>query len=388
MTEEGGTREPAPAGPVNRKAGWYRDRKTGQRRFWNGVVWTDLSDVITPYAVEPTGPPERAASTALAGRDLSRRAKIIGLSVTVVVLVVAILLVISLVNSDTGPVSSNDTAVSPSFSSDTEFPTLPSVTATSPFQSTTTSSSTSSTTVSGSPLTTSPVGTSPAVTAPPVTTELPNPAKNVAIIGDSITKLAEHNLEHALHGYNLVMDAVGGTTMADHLQKIKSIESDGQPRDWVIELGSNDALPEQANPNWAKDFANEVAALQTQRCVVFVTVNPQFGTIASGINRAIAGAVATHANFHSFDWGNIEYRKPQWLWSDHIHPSKSGVVELTKLDRKAIRDSSGSLTRRRASPSISVVVEDLRPDLGRGLVESTMSAWVVKAEKLRARVMR
>ena len=153
----------------------------------------------------------------------------------------------------------------------------------------------------------------------------------MAIIGDSITALAENNLEHALHQYNVVIDAVGGTTMADHLQKIESIESDGQPRDWVIELGTNDALPEPSNPNWATDFANEVTAVQTQRCVVFVTVNPRFGSIALGINGAIAATVATHPNFHSLDWGDIELRKPQWLESDGIHPSKSGIVELTKL---------------------------------------------------------
>lgn len=341
MPDEGVPGEPAPAGPVNRKAGWYRDRKTGQRHFWNGVAWTDLSDFVTSYAVEPTPPKAPDSSPAVADQDLSRRAKIIGTAVTAVVLVAASLLIISLVDPGTAPTSTSDTVASPSFSSNADSPTGPSVTTTSPFESTTTSSSTSSTTVSGGPQTTSPNGTSLAVAPPPATSEVPNPAGNVAIIGDSITELAGHDLDHALRQYDLIIDAVGGTTMADHLQKIESIESDGKPRDWVIELGTNDALPAHANPNWTTDFANEVAALQTQRCVVFVTVNPHIGTIATGLNGAIAGAVATYANFHSLDWGDIEHRKPQWLDPDGIHPSTSGAAELTRLYRSAIRDCQG-----------------------------------------------
>jgi lysophospholipase L1-like esterase len=338
MTDEGVAGEPAAPGPSSRKAGWYRDRKTGQRRFWNGVAWADLSDAITPFTVEPApAAPAPARASAVPGKGIDRRDKIFGSSVAVVALILAILLVIGLVNSGSTPVSTNDTTASPS--SDADFPTLPSVTTTSPFESTTTSAST---TVPESPGGPSPTVTRAGVSPPPVTSpEVPNPAGNVAIIGDSITVLAASNLAHALHQYNVTFDSVSGTTMAAHLQKIEAIESDGQPRDWVIELGTNDALPERSNPNWASDFANEVAALQTQRCVVFLTVNPLFGSIALGINGAIAGAVATHPNFHSLDWGDIEFRKPQWLDSDGIHPSKSGVVEMTKLDHQAIRDCQG-----------------------------------------------
>jgi lysophospholipase L1-like esterase len=329
MTDEGVAGEPAAPGPTSRKAGWYRDRKTGQRRFWNGVAWVDLSDAITPFTVEPAPALAPSPSPAVTGKKIDRRPKIIGSSVGVVVLILAILLVISLVNSGTSPVPTNDTAASPLLRSDADFPTLPSVTTTSPFESTTTSPSTA--------VPESPGGTSPAVTSP----EVPNPAGNVAIIGDSITALATSDLTHTLRHYSLIIDAVGGTTMVEHLQKIEAIESDGQPRDWVIELGTNDALPEPSNPNWASDFANQVAALQTQRCVVFLTVNPHFGSIALGINGAIAGAVAAHPNFHLLDWGDIEFRKPQWLDPDGIHPSKSGAVEMAKLDHQAIRDCQG-----------------------------------------------
>ena len=343
MTDGGSTGGP-PADPINRKAGWYRDRKTGQRRFWNGVAWSELSDAITPFSVEPTHPTAPTTETGQTPppglrKRLARRPELIGSVVAVVVLVAATLLGISLYKWGNAPVSTTAATVPPSLPSDADFPTLPSETTTSPFDTTTTSSSVSTSPgggAAGSPTTTV---TGPGATTPPVSiSEPPNPDRNVAIVGDSITVLVASDLAHVLHGYQLIFDAKSSTTMAEHLQNIEQIASDGQPRDWVIELGTNDAFPTRANPHWASDFANEVGALQTQRCVVFLTVNPRFGSVATGLNGAIASAVATHANFHSLDWGDIEFRKPEWLASDGIHPSKSGIVELTKLEHKAIHD--------------------------------------------------
>ncbi len=168
---------------------------------------------------------------------------------------------------------------------------------------------------------------------------MPSPPQTpaaVAIIGDSITALAKTALEHTFHGYDLFIDAVGGTRMADHLPTIERVASDGRPRDWVIELGTNDAVRPPINVNWASDFADEVTALKGQRCVVFVSVNPKLGPISVGIDDAIAGAVATHPNFHLIDWGDIEFRKPQWLLPDGIHPSKSGIAELARLEHRAV----------------------------------------------------
>jgi lysophospholipase L1-like esterase len=163
----------------------------------------------------------------------------------------------------------------------------------------------------------------------------------LAIIGDSITALARAALEHSFRHYDLLIDAVGGTRMADHLPTIERVESDGLPRDWVIELGTNDALRAPINLNWPSDFANEVTALQAQACVIFVTVNPKLGPISSGIDDAIATAVASHPNFHSLDWGTIEFRKPQWLRADDIHPSESGIAELAKLEHQAVLGCQG-----------------------------------------------
>jgi lysophospholipase L1-like esterase len=168
-----------------------------------------------------------------------------------------------------------------------------------------------------------------------------SPAANVAVVGDSITALARSDVIRDLHQDNLYLDAIGGTTMAEHLSKIEEVAGDGQQWDWVVELGSNDALPEPSNPNWASDFAHEVAALQNQRCVVFVTVNPRFGAIATGIDQAIATAVTSHPNFHTLDWGDIEFRKAGWLRPDGIHPTTAGAAELAKLMRQSIHGCQG-----------------------------------------------
>jgi len=199
--------------------------------------------------------------------------------------------------------------------------------------------------------TTSQIGA--ATTAPPTTgigsLEAASPAfassasapANIAIFGDSIAQIATPDLTRALRSDNALIDAVGGTTMADHLPKIEQVASEGKTRDWVIELGTNDAIYDHENPNWPSDLANEVAALQTQQCVVFVTINPRVGPMSISIDEAIASAVASHSNFHSLDWGDIEFNKAKWLLPDGIHPSKSGSSEFAKLVKQAILGCPG-----------------------------------------------
>jgi len=199
--------------------------------------------------------------------------------------------------------------------------------------------STTSTSISDpgatAPAVTGPAVTGPAVTGPAVT----GPVTNVAIIGDSISQMAAHDLTRTLRHYNVTVDAKGGTTMADHFLTIENLANDGQPRDWVIELGTNDVLAR--SPNLASDFANEVAVLQGQACVWFVTVNTRLGPVSMDFNDGIANAVASHANFHMLDWGSIEFHNSQWLQSDGLHPSKYGDAELAKLEHKAIIGCQG-----------------------------------------------
>jgi hypothetical protein len=335
MTDEHVPSGPSAREPTTREVGWYRDRKTGRRSFWNGVAWTDLADAITPLTLEPepVTPAPLAPPPVVPKKAFDRRAKLIAASAAVGVVILAIVLGLVLTNTGTAHVATKTTVPSPASAPGTSATTVPTAATTAPLGST----STTALTVTGTP-----GGTGPTVTSPPVTSpEISNPEGNVAIIGDSITVLLETDLFRVLHHYDLTIDAVKGSTMAYHLPRIEQLTGDGQPRDWVIELGTNDAYHENPNPNWASDFANEVAALQTQRCVVFLTVNPRLGSVASGLNDAIASAVASHPNFHAVDWGDIEFRNPRWLQSDGIHPTKAGALELTKLDHQAIRGCQG-----------------------------------------------
>jgi lysophospholipase L1-like esterase len=336
MTQEGGQNGFPATGPAGDKPGWYRNRASGQRRYWNGSAWSDLADAITPFTFEPAppaAPPPPPAEdppsppSAAQGRSFDKRTQLIGLSVAAVIVFLAVMGLITL-NNKSAPLSTSQSPPSTSLPSGTTV-TTPITTTTSSLDPTTTSVPPATTTTFPNPGTAGPGGTSPLVG---------NAVTKVAIIGDSISKLAEPDLTHALREYTLVIDAVGGTTMSEHLSTIEAIEGDGQNLDWVVELGTNDAL--KGNDNWSSDFTNEIGALQTQRCVVLVTVNPRFGPISTGINEGIANAVATHANFHSLDWGNIELRNPQWL-SDGIHPSKSGRAELAKLEHRAILGCQG-----------------------------------------------
>jgi hypothetical protein len=329
MTEEGAPAGASSDAPAAGKAGWYRDRNTGQRRFWNGSAWTDLASAITASTVAPPLPNGPRPPPAAEVEADDKRIKRIALAASAALVVLVALIAVLVSHNPTENVSTSAT-----------FETLPRsafAPGTTPVRTPTTTSNPLATLATAPPTTAlaSSGGPSPAIAS------AGRPTNNVAIVGDSIFALAEGEIARYLHQYNLYVDAVGRTTMAEHLSKIQSVVNDGQPRDWVIELGTNDALPEPANPNWASDFANEVAALQTQPCVVFVTVNPRLGPISTGIDQAIAGAVAAHPNFHSLDWGNIEFHRSKWLESDQLHPTESGAVELAKLTHKAILNCQG-----------------------------------------------
>jgi hypothetical protein len=333
---------PKASDPTGRKVGWYRDRATGQRRLWNGTEWVDLAHLVTPFtfdAAEPAEapplPPAPVPPPSLASRwrATDKYTRWFLSSAAAVVVILAI--VVSVVPSGPKPVSlaAGTLPTSP----------RPADPAAGGAEPTTTTDQTSTTTTPVTTTTASTTTTGAAATAAGGSTPVPSTSSSsipgsddVAIIGDSITELSAPDIQRALRDYNVYIDAAGGTKIAQHLANIQQLAGDGQPRDWVIELGTNDALGE--NPDWANDFASEVTAVQAQPCVVFVTVNPSLGSVADGIDGAISAAVASHPNFHLLDWGDMEFRNPDWLMYDHIHPSISGRMELAKLEKRAIDD--------------------------------------------------
>lgn len=319
MTEVPGAGEDAGEAAPTRKVGWYRDRNTGKRQFWNGVSWIDVAGAVTAFTVEPPRRSTPAQAHAVGpGNARDRQLKALVGAGAVLVVVAAVVLGVVLSNKGTtAPRRATSPTVVPA---DTP--------ASSPSASTTPS-------VSGSFSTTTIGSVTGAGGVPASTTASPTSAPHsIVLVGDSITVRAGPDIEHVLRGYRVIFDAVDGSTMAQHLATIDGIEAKGGPFDWIVELGTNDAG--LANANWASDFSNEVSALESQPCVVFVTVNSKLGPISTGIDAAITTAVALHPNFRALDWGNIEFRKPHWLTADGIHPTKSGEAELARLVHKAV----------------------------------------------------
>ncbi len=290
------------------------------------MAWIDVARSVVPFTYEPEPeleeppPPPRPWWTRVSGRT-----RIVAASGAVTA-VAAIVLVTSIGSTPVqlsagravGPARKPAVAVSGS-SGD-------------PLSTSSSSGTSTSSTTPSSATSTSPTTLPTATGTDPIAGTGQTPAK-VAIIGDSITELSEPADRRVLRQFDPYIEAVGGTTISQHLATIEQLVADGQPRDWIIELGTNDALG--SNPNWSSDFATEVSALQGQACVVFVTVNPRLGPVATALDQAIDAATA-NPSFHLLDWGDIEFRKPGWLLYDDIHPSKSGSEELAHLEYRAI----------------------------------------------------
>lgn len=171
----------------------------------------------------------------------------------------------------------------------------------------------------------------PIASTPPV---LGHTQKTLAIVGDSITYISGGAISREFKHYSIHFMAHVGATMAEMFPAVQSLASTS-PRAVIIELGTNDAYTN--NAGWHDAFVNEENAVVSQRCVVFLTVSPNLGTIATDINQSISDAVTTHTNFHVLDWGDIEFTNPLWVRPDEIHPTALGEGELAILERQAVK---------------------------------------------------
>jgi len=161
------------------------------------------------------------------------------------------------------------------------------------------------------------------------------------VVGDSISFMTAPAVDEALRGTawrDVDVHGVPGIRMAGQLPYIESQLA--KPTNWVIELGTNDALGN--NPNWAGDFANEVNALAAERCVVLVTVGitPPLEPMADQINASIYSAATTHEDFHVLD-SSVIYTNPALIGADQVHPTSAGEQELALLIKDAVRSDCG-----------------------------------------------
>jgi len=160
--------------------------------------------------------------------------------------------------------------------------------------------------------------------------------RTVGIVGDSISYISAGTIGLEFeHHFWVEFNAGVGMPMSAMLPALKSLAAT-KPYALIVELGTNDAYG--GNTNWSNDFVNEKNAVLSQRCVVFITVSPKLGPIATGINLSISNAArSNHRHFHVLDWGDIEFTDPSWVGADQIHPTAAGRTELATLELHAIQ---------------------------------------------------
>jgi len=158
--------------------------------------------------------------------------------------------------------------------------------------------------------------------------------RTVDVVGDSITYLSSPEIRRSLSSYSYTIRATEGDTMDQMFPAIQELSAD-PARDWVVELGTNDAR--EIGGDWSASYAQEVAALQPEPCVLLVTVNPRIGARAALIDRDMDWTALTNHHVHLLDWGTLEWDSPRWVDPDGIHPTAKGSAELAKLIRLALR---------------------------------------------------
>jgi lysophospholipase L1-like esterase len=159
--------------------------------------------------------------------------------------------------------------------------------------------------------------------------------------------MSSTNIGTDLHAsYYVEIDAVIGTTLGDQLPIVQTMARTEAPADWIINLGTNDALlANEGHPtDWHKNLTALVKAVG-YACVILTTVNINadntYGTsaVAAEINNDLAFlAHVDPQHFHLLDW-NALVQNPahgDWLWVDRVHPSDLGRQKLADLYRQAL----------------------------------------------------
>lgn len=168
---------------------------------------------------------------------------------------------------------------------------------------------------------------------------MPGPA--VYVVGDSITYLSQTAIADALSraGYTPTISATPGVKIEQSLANITRL-AQNRPRAWIVELGTNDAGAN--NTMWRQPFQEVWKSVSPASCVIYVTVSPRAGPIATEINAAIEDLARSHGNVHVLDWGRLEYSTPGLVEPDTIHPTPQGQVALANLEAQELKRSCGS----------------------------------------------
>jgi hypothetical protein len=165
----------------------------------------------------------------------------------------------------------------------------------------------------------------------------------VAVVGDSITLFSQPDIQWALGAsYSYQISGMPGFGVGQQLPAVQGMVDNpqGAPSDFVVELGTNDALNHWGG--WRTSY-RRLLDMVGERCTVLVNVNVTPADDAHhealAINRWLAAQVAAHPNLHLLDWNralNTGNHRAAWLDPTGIHPNAAGSAVLALLYRAAL----------------------------------------------------
>jgi hypothetical protein len=166
-----------------------------------------------------------------------------------------------------------------------------------------------------------------------------------AVVGDSIVFVSQPSLEAMLRprAAYMISGQIGWTIGQQQPAIFTDLYNpEGPARDWIVNLGTNDAI--QDDTAWRSAYDAMVAQLVGQPCVLLTTVSTEadtvgHDTIAAQINAAEAATAAAHGNVHVVDWSglvHVDSHLGQWLLPDRIHPNRAGQEALAAMYGRAL----------------------------------------------------
>ena len=175
-------------------------------------------------------------------------------------------------------------------------------------------------------------------TAPSTTrTTAPPPVRaTVVVLGDSISRLSEPEIEGALaEGYEMVEQSRDGKTIAEQTSRAALHARGGQGRRadaMLIELGTNDLF--NATPDPTGDIRRLAAIVSDVPCVVWHSVIEYPNNVnaeARRINRELRRVALSKRNFYFTDMIPLVYNNPGAVGRDSVHPSQIGRLYVAAM---------------------------------------------------------
>jgi hypothetical protein len=144
---------------------------------------------------------------------------------------------------------------------------------------------------------------------------------SLLVVGDSLAAGAQDELVRVGDdaGYDVSVDAIAGTTLADRMPTIQE-QASRRRGPLVIELGTNDAANGTSRTELAARIDEAIGYLTQVPCVVFVDVGllVDGAEAAAGFNEYLHVVAAQHPNMHVYDWAAEFTQHPDWT-PDGVH---------------------------------------------------------------------